>query len=158
MTLGAELGFETVAHALEGDAEVPFSSSRARAAGEAGDMEGAARVLGRPHALAGVVAHGKKLGRTLGFPTANLEGVEEMLPPDGVYAVLVDEVPAGGPPTAPARRAEHRHPTDGGRGAGPHGRGVRRRSRQDCSNLYGALRLTSSPASAAKSGFPTWDR
>lgn len=94
--LGEELGFTTVAHPLEGDAEGPFSSSRARAAVVAGDMGEAERILGRPHALAGVVVHGKKLGRTLGFPTANLDGVAEVLPPDGVYAVLVDELAGDG--------------------------------------------------------------
>jgi riboflavin kinase/FMN adenylyltransferase len=55
----------------------------------AGEVERAAGVLGRPHALSGVVEHGDARGRTIGFPTANLGGVGEMLPPYGVYAVRV---------------------------------------------------------------------
>jgi len=90
--LGKSLGFETTAHALVGDEQGPFSSSRVRAAVAAGDMETAERILGRPLALSGVVEEGKKLGRTLGFPTVNLGRIPEMLPPDGVYAVLVDQL------------------------------------------------------------------
>jgi riboflavin kinase/FMN adenylyltransferase len=57
----------------------------------AGEVERAAGVLGRPHALSGVVEHGDARGRTIGFPTANLGGVGEMLPAYGVYAVRVRE-------------------------------------------------------------------
>ncbi len=53
------------------------------------------RVLGRPHALTGPVVHGDKLGRTIGFPTANVEPVAEMLPPDGIYAVRGRGEPPG---------------------------------------------------------------
>ncbi|MCL2726578.1 MAG: bifunctional riboflavin kinase/FAD synthetase [Polyangiaceae bacterium] len=87
--LGAELGFDAVAAEVAGDARGRFSSSRARAAIAAGDVVGAAAVLGRFHALTGVVEQGDKLGRKIGFPTANLGGVVEMLPPTGVYAVWV---------------------------------------------------------------------
>jgi riboflavin kinase/FMN adenylyltransferase len=90
--LGAGLGFDVGVHAIAGDEEGPFSSTRARAAIGGGDILAAERVLGRRHALSGLVGHGAKLGRTLGFPTANLADVPEMLPPDGIYAVLVDEV------------------------------------------------------------------
>jgi riboflavin kinase/FMN adenylyltransferase len=48
------------------------SSSAVRAALAAGDLDGAARLLGRPFAMSGRVAHGEKLGRELGFPTANI--------------------------------------------------------------------------------------
>ena len=48
------------------------SSSAVRAALQAGDLDAATRLLGRPYAITGRVAHGEKLGRTLGFPTANL--------------------------------------------------------------------------------------
>jgi riboflavin kinase/FMN adenylyltransferase len=65
----------------------PVSSSRVRAAIVAGDVREAEALLGRPHQVAGTVATGQKRGRTLGFPTANLEGVEVLLPGDGVYAV-----------------------------------------------------------------------
>jgi riboflavin kinase/FMN adenylyltransferase len=94
--LGKGLGFGVRVFDIAGDEAGAFSSTRARAAILSGDLGAAARVLGRRHALSGVVAHGKKLGRALGFPTANLAGVPEMLPPDGIYAVLVDEVlPSG---------------------------------------------------------------
>jgi riboflavin kinase/FMN adenylyltransferase len=95
VALGEELGFEARSEALVGDADGAYSSTRARRAIAAGDLAQAENVLGRPHALFGRVVHGKHLGRTLGFPTANLEGVEEMLPPPGVYATLVDRVDGG---------------------------------------------------------------
>ncbi|QAY60752.1 bifunctional riboflavin kinase/FAD synthetase [Microbacterium protaetiae] len=63
----------------------------------AGDVETAARLLGRPHAVWGEVVHGLKRGRELGFPTANLSPqMEGFVPADGVYAGwLVDEAPGG---------------------------------------------------------------
>ncbi len=88
--LGATLGFEVRVYSVASDAGGPFSSTRAREAIAAGDLDEAARVLGRPHALTGVVVHGDHRGRTLRFPTANLDGVAELLPPNGVYAVRVD--------------------------------------------------------------------
>ena len=52
-----------------------------------GDVSGAARVLGRTHAMHGVVVHGEKKGRELGYPTANLSrDATGMMPADGVYA------------------------------------------------------------------------
>lgn len=57
---------------------------------EAGDVEAAARYYGHPHRLSGIVQHGRHLGHTLGFPTANLLPPPELLlPRDGVYAVRV---------------------------------------------------------------------
>ncbi|MBX3191708.1 MAG: bifunctional riboflavin kinase/FAD synthetase [Labilithrix sp.] len=88
--LGAELGFEAIAAEVAGDEEGPFSSTRIRDAIAAGDVARAAIVLGRPHALRGVVERGDQRGRTIGFPTANLGGVVEMLPAHGVYAVRVE--------------------------------------------------------------------
>lgn len=67
-----------------------LSSSRVRAAIEAGDLVGAAALLGRPHELVGTVVHGDARGRTIGFPTANLVPHGGALPPDGVYAVQVE--------------------------------------------------------------------
>jgi riboflavin kinase/FMN adenylyltransferase len=87
--LGRGLGFAAVAAQIAGDERGPFSSTRARSAIEQGDLEEATRVLGRPHAISGRVEEGDRLGRTLGFPTANLGGVVEQLPPYGVYAVRV---------------------------------------------------------------------
>ncbi len=69
------------------------SSSRVRAALESGDVAAAAELLGRPYRLRGVVGTGQRRGRTLGFPTANLERPATLVPGDGVYAVravLVD--------------------------------------------------------------------
>jgi riboflavin kinase/FMN adenylyltransferase len=90
--LGAELGFEAVAAEVAGDAEGPFSSTRVRDAIARADLAAAEEVLGRHHALSGKVEAGDRIGRTIGFPTANLAGVPEMLPPYGVYAVVVDEL------------------------------------------------------------------
>jgi riboflavin kinase/FMN adenylyltransferase len=89
VALGSSHGFEAVAAEVAGDEEGPFSSTRVRDAIAAGEVERAAHVLGRPHALTGVVEHGDARGRTIGFPTANLGGVAEMLPAHGVYAVRV---------------------------------------------------------------------
>jgi riboflavin kinase/FMN adenylyltransferase len=94
--LGAELGFEVRVHSIASDEHGPFSSTRARDAIAAGDLVEVERVLGRPHELSGLVVHGDERGRTINFPTANIEPVPEMLPPDGVYAVRVDEVDHGG--------------------------------------------------------------
>jgi riboflavin kinase/FMN adenylyltransferase len=66
---------------------VPVSSSRIRACLEAGEVRTAAALLGRPYALDAIVVHGKKLGRTIGFPTANQYfPPERMIPAYGVYA------------------------------------------------------------------------
>jgi riboflavin kinase/FMN adenylyltransferase len=68
---------------------VPVSSSRVRSALVGGDVAEAARLLGRPYRLRGTVGTGQRRGETIGFPTANLEGIETVLPGDGVYAVRV---------------------------------------------------------------------
>lgn len=62
------------------------SSSRIRRAIGAGDVETAARLLDRPFHVRGLVAVGAKRGRTLGFPTANLQTDWELIPANGVYA------------------------------------------------------------------------
>jgi riboflavin kinase/FMN adenylyltransferase len=89
--LGARLGFLAHATALQCDAAGPISSTRVRAALEAGDLAAVEGLLGRPHALTGVVVAGQGRGRSIGVPTANLSGFAEALPPHGVYAVLVDQ-------------------------------------------------------------------
>ena len=89
--LGKAQGFRAHATALERDAVGPVSSTRVRAALEAGDLADVERLLGRPHALTGVVVPGQGRGRSIGVPTANLSGFAEALPPHGVYAVLVDQ-------------------------------------------------------------------
>ena len=88
--LGADLGFEVLVHEAASDARGPYSSTRAREAVVAGDLDEVRRVLGRPHALSGRVVHGHERGRTIGVPTANLGAIPELLPPNGVYAVTAD--------------------------------------------------------------------
>jgi riboflavin kinase/FMN adenylyltransferase len=85
--LGAECGIaaRAVPPVLEGGE--PVSSSRIRTALQAGDCDTATRLLTRPFAIRGVVQHGDKVGRTIGYPTANL-GLENYLRPRyGIYAV-----------------------------------------------------------------------
>jgi riboflavin kinase/FMN adenylyltransferase len=67
----------------------PVSSSRVRAALLGGDLKTAFLFLDRPYRVRGVVGHGHHRGASLGFPTANLESVETLIPGDGVYAVRV---------------------------------------------------------------------
>ncbi len=93
--LGAQLGFDVRVHAVASDARGRYSSTRAREAVVAGDLDEVRRVLGRPHALSGLVAHGDERGRTIGVPTANLVDIPELLPPKGVYAVTVDRFSDG---------------------------------------------------------------
>jgi riboflavin kinase / FMN adenylyltransferase len=101
--LGEALGFETRSHPLVGDAEGPWSSTRIRTALARGDLATAAHMLSRPHMVSGVVVQGDKRGRTIGFPTCNVDEVEEALPPFGVYATLVDRVTSSGRTVALAR-------------------------------------------------------
>lgn len=92
--LGAELGFEVQPLELVGldgrpasDDGAKVSSTACRAALLAGDLAAANEMLGRPHEVRGVVGHGDKRARDLGFPTANVEVPEETcLPCDGIYA------------------------------------------------------------------------
>ena len=92
-SFGAKYGFEVAAAEVAGDERGPFSSTRVRDAIAGGDLDEAARLLGRRHSISGIVEGGDRRGRTIGFPTANLGGVREVLPPDGVYAVFADERP-----------------------------------------------------------------
>lgn len=86
--LGKRYGFHvTVAPPVTSEGRI-VSSTRIRNALLAGDVAGAARLLGRPYAVTGVVEHGDKRGRALGFPTVNL-GIapNRLLPRDGIYAL-----------------------------------------------------------------------
>jgi len=71
------------------DAEGALSSTRIRRALQDGYPERATAALGRPWAIRGVVAHGDKRGRTIGFPTANVALGRHLEPARGVYAVMV---------------------------------------------------------------------
>lgn len=88
--LGAAHGFAVeVVAPFEVDGAM-VSSTRVRTAVAAGDVETAARLLGRPYVAQAQVVRGDGRGRTIGFPTANLEvAAEKLLPADGVYAVRV---------------------------------------------------------------------
>jgi riboflavin kinase / FMN adenylyltransferase len=85
--LGERFGFGVEGLELITDDGVTFSSTYIRACIDAGDVEAAAAALGRPHRVEGVVVHGDRRGRELGFPTANLATAQyTALPADGVYA------------------------------------------------------------------------
>ncbi|MEO8277714.1 MAG: bifunctional riboflavin kinase/FAD synthetase, partial [Thermoanaerobaculia bacterium] len=87
--LGEELGYSVVGldeERIDGEA---VSSTRIRQAIAAGEVEAAARLLGRPYSLTGEVVAGARRGRTLGFPTANLAPDGQMLPSKGVYATRI---------------------------------------------------------------------
>jgi riboflavin kinase/FMN adenylyltransferase len=63
------------------------SSTRIRQAIRDGNLDAAARLLGRPYTVCGPVAGGRQLGRTIGFPTANIATGDVQLPPEGVWVV-----------------------------------------------------------------------
>lgn len=94
--LGAENGFGAeLVEWVEDNAGDQVSSSRVRDALSNGEVEAAARMLGRPAVVRGEVVHGDARGRELGFPTANLGGeLEGFVPADGVYSgwVSIDGV------------------------------------------------------------------
>jgi riboflavin kinase/FMN adenylyltransferase len=87
-TLGQELQFQVhglAAVSLDGQA---VSSTRIRDTIRSGNLDAASQMLGRPYAICGPVVAGDRLGRQLGFPTANLEVTNLVLPPNGVYAAV----------------------------------------------------------------------
>ena len=86
-TLGRDVGIEARAVPPVLDGGAPVSSSRVREAVREGDPQEAARLLTRPFAIRGVVQHGDKRGRTIGYPTANLSVESYLRPKYGVYAV-----------------------------------------------------------------------
>src|SRR3712207_6860499 len=87
---GRRFGFTVEPVPLAGDSsadgEITISSTYVRACVAAGDMVSAARALGRPHRIEGVVVRGDRRGRGLGYPTANGESPPfTAIPADGVY-------------------------------------------------------------------------
>ena len=96
---GKELGFEVIALDLVDEGDHKISSTRIRTYLVEGKVEVARELLSRPHRLDGVVVHGEKRGREIGYPTANLGELEgQTIPADGVYAgwltVGIDRWPA----------------------------------------------------------------
>ena len=88
-TFGPQAGFEvTEVPPFEIDGE-RVSSSLIREALEAGDVRRAAKLLGRPYRMTGKVVEGARLGRTLGFPTANLRPQRRATPLAGIFAIRV---------------------------------------------------------------------
>lgn len=85
--LGQRFGIGTRAVPAVHDATGPISSSRIREALQSGDCDEAARLLTRPFAIRGTVQHGDKVGRTIGFPTANIDLGTYLRPRFGIYAV-----------------------------------------------------------------------
>ena len=88
--LGPELGFQVTVAPLVSDSVGDYSSTAIREALSGGEPQEAARILGHWHRIEGIVEHGDRRGRDLGYPTANL-GLENLhLPRFGIYAVIVD--------------------------------------------------------------------
>lgn len=88
--LGKQYGMDTEIVAREKVDGSIVSSTRIRSVLDTGDVSGAARLLGRYYFVSGTVVHGRKLGRTLGFPTVNLDVPEDKyIPVNGVYASYV---------------------------------------------------------------------
>ena len=98
-SLAKHTEFNTIVLDLQSDTEVAISSTRIRNAIIDGNVESAREMLTRPHRLDGIVVHGEKRGREIGYPTANLGNIEgQTIPEDGVYAgwltVGIDRWPA----------------------------------------------------------------
>ena len=98
-SLAKHTEFETVVIDLQSDESDAISSTRIRKAIVDGNVESARLLLTRPHRLDGIVVHGEKRGREIGYPTANLGDLDnQTIPADGVYAgwltVGIDRWPA----------------------------------------------------------------
>jgi riboflavin kinase/FMN adenylyltransferase len=86
-TLGRTFGFATEGVPLLRDDDVTLSSTFVRSSIDAGDVAQAARALGRPHRVDGIVVRGEGRGRQLGYPTANVRSERHVaVPADGIYA------------------------------------------------------------------------
>lgn len=99
--IGAQCGIEVITLSEYTEGEWHVSSTEIRAALENGNIVVANELLGRPYNLRGRVVHGKAIGRTIGFPTANIEPLDplKVIPKTGVYAASVntptmDDAPA----------------------------------------------------------------
>lgn len=90
--VGEQCGIEVITLSEYVENEWHVSSTEIRLALENGNIVLANELLGRPYTLRGRVIHGKALGRTIGFPTANIEPLDplKVIPKSGVYLALVD--------------------------------------------------------------------
>jgi riboflavin kinase / FMN adenylyltransferase len=88
---GPKFGFDVEEIPKQELEQVGISSTKIREALESGDVKTANHYLGRPYSITGRVVQGEKLGRMLGFPTANLDldSHYKLIPAEGIYAVLV---------------------------------------------------------------------
>jgi riboflavin kinase / FMN adenylyltransferase len=84
--LAPKMGFQVASVPPVFVGERVVSSTLIRSAVESGDLDSAAKYLGRDFTILGTVTAGRQLGRRLGFPTANLRAHNELFPPNGVYA------------------------------------------------------------------------
>jgi len=89
-TLGQRYGFRAEKIDPVRYKEFVVSSTRIRRLVAEGRVDEAAALLGHPYALAGTVVEGRRRGRELGYPTANLDTANELIPPHGVYATTLD--------------------------------------------------------------------
>lgn len=87
-TLGVQYGLKvTILNSVTWDRE-PVSSTRIRNAVARGNLETARHMLDRPFSIIGTVITGRQIGRALGFPTANIQPLNELKPPYGIYAAF----------------------------------------------------------------------
>jgi riboflavin kinase/FMN adenylyltransferase len=88
---GPAYGFDVEEIPQQDIDHIAVSSSKIRKALEAGDIDTANHFLGRPYSITGRIIKGDKLGRVLGFPTANidLDSHDKLIPTEGIYAVKV---------------------------------------------------------------------
>jgi len=109
--LGDRHGFAVDALGLDGAAR-PWSSTAVRQCLADGDVAGAAEILGRPHAVSGVVVEGEHRGRELGYPTANVPtDTLTAAPADGVYAGWLRRLDEADAPWQPAAISVGTNPT-----------------------------------------------
>jgi len=91
LRLAPEMGFDVEKIEEEDVNNIAVSSTQVRNALKRGDIDTAISYLGRPYTITGKVVHRNKIGRTIGFPTANLQIAEDykLIPAEGVYVVRV---------------------------------------------------------------------
>ncbi|MFT6130221.1 MAG: riboflavin kinase/FMN adenylyltransferase [Neolewinella sp.] len=88
---GEELGYEVIEIDAQEVNDITVSSTKVRNALLEGEVNEAETLLGRPYEITGTVIEGRKIGRTIGFPTANIEPFHrlKLIPQNGIYAVRV---------------------------------------------------------------------